>query len=85
MTKFQIILNIHFSLIQAAQNQMHTNTRSFTKLVKLKIGTKVMLTVNIHMQNRLLNDQIGIIRHFGFAQCNVSKVYVFFSHEQSDC
>ena len=54
-------------------------------MVKLKIGTKVMLTVNIHMQNRLLNDQIGIIRHFGFAQCNVSKVYVFFSHEQSDC
>ena len=33
------------ALIQAAQNQKQTNKGSLVKLLKLKIGAKVMLTV----------------------------------------
>ena len=35
------------ALIQAARNQKQTNTGGSTKLLKLKIGAKVMLTANI--------------------------------------
>ena len=34
-------------LIQAVQNQKQTNRGGLAKLLKLKIGVKVMLTVNI--------------------------------------
>ena len=38
------------ALILAAQNQKQTNTRSLANLLKLKIGAKVTLTVNIDIQ-----------------------------------
>ena len=71
------------TLIQAAQNQKQTNTAGLAKLVKLKIGAKMMLTVNIDMQDCLINGQIGIIRHIEFAQCSACKVYIKFSDEQA--
>ena len=43
-----------------------------------------MLTVNIDIQDRLINGQIGTIRHIEFAQGSVRKVYVKFSGEQVD-
>ena len=70
-------------LIQAAQNQKQTNTGGLAKLPKLKIGAKVMLTVNIDKQDRLINGQTGIIRHIEFAQGSVCKVYIKFSDEQA--
>ena len=42
------------ALIQAAQNQRQTNTGGLAKLLKLKIGAKVMLTVNIDIQDCLI-------------------------------
>ena len=71
------------TLIQAAQNQKQTNTAGLAKLVKLKIGAKMMLTVNIDMQDCLINGQIGSIRHIEFAQCSACKVYIKFSDEQA--
>ena len=41
------------ALIVAAQNQNQANTGGLPKLLKLKIGAKVMLTVNIDMQDCL--------------------------------
>ena len=48
-----------------------------------KIDVKVMLTVNIGIQDRLINGQTGIIRHTEFAQGSVRKVYVKFSDEKA--
>ena len=58
-------------LNQAAQNQKQTNTGGLAKWLKLKIGAKVMLTVNIDIQNRLIESsdaQTGIIRHINIKQ-----------------
>ena len=71
------------TLIQAAQNQKQTNTGGLAKLLKLKIGAKVMLTVNMDISDRLINGQTGIIRNIEFAQGNVHKIYVKFSDEQA--
>ena len=71
------------ALIEAAQNQKPTNTGGLAKVLKLKIGAKVMLTVNIDIQDRLINGQTGNIRHIEFAEGTVHKVYVKFSDEQA--
>ena len=50
--------------------------------VKLKIGAKVMLTVDIDIQGSLINCQTETIRHIEFAESSVFKVFVKFSDEQ---
>ena len=72
------------ALVQAAQNQKQTNTGDLAKFLKLKIGAKVMLTVNIDIKNRLTNGQTGIIRHIEFAQGSAPKVYIKIFDEQAD-
>ena len=71
------------ALMQAAQNQKQTNTGGLAKFLKLKIGVKAMLTVNIDIQDRLINGQARIIRHIEFAQVSACKVYVKFSDERA--
>ena len=67
------------ALIETARNQKPTNTGGLAKLLKLKIGAKVMLTVNIDIQDRLINGQTGNIRHTELAQDTTHEVYVKFS------
>ena len=43
------------ALIQAALNQKQTKTGGLAKLIKLKIGAKVMLTPNINIEDFLIN------------------------------
>ena len=59
--------------IQAAQNQTQTKTGGS------KIVAKVMFTVIIDIQDRLINSQTGNIRHAEFAQkyCSINICYVF--------
>ena len=71
------------ALIEASQNQKPTNTGSLSKLLKLNIGAKVMLTVNIDIQDRLINDQTGNIRHIEFAQSTVYEICIKFSDEKA--
>ena len=71
------------ALIQTAQNQKQTNTGRLAKLLKLKIGAKVMLIVNIDIQDRLINGQTGVIRHIEFAEGSAHKVHIKFSDEQT--
>ena len=71
------------AFIQAAQNQIQTNTGRLVKLLKLKTGAKVMLAVNMDMQDHLINGQTGIIRHIEFAQGGARKKYIKFSDEQA--
>ena len=53
-------------------------------MLKLKTGPKVILTVNLDIQDRLINGQTGNIGHIEFAHGSVWKVYVRFSDEQAD-
>ena len=46
------------SLIHAAQNQKLANTGCLAKTLELKIGSKVILTVNIDIEDHLINSQI---------------------------
>ena len=70
------------ALIQTARNQKQTNTGCLTNLLRLKFGAKIMLTVNIDEDHRLINSQTGIISHIEFAHGSFLRVYVKFSDEQ---
>ena len=68
--------------IPALQNQKQTNARGLAKLLKIKIGAKVMLTVNLDIHDCLINGHTGKIKHIEFVQGSVWKVYIKFSDEQ---
>lgn len=66
MTKFRIILNTQwhsFKLLRIKTKQ----TEDLTKLRKLRIGAKGLLTVNIDMQDLLINGQTRNMIHIEFA------------------
>ena len=42
-----------------------------------------MLTVNIDIQNRLINGQTGVLRHTESAEGSACKVYITFSDEKA--
>ena len=52
-------------------------------MLKLKIGAKVMLKVNLDIYGRLINSQRGNISHTEFGQGSVWKVYAKFSDERT--
>ena len=60
-----------FSIIQAAQNQKQTNIGVLAKPLQLKIGDKVILTINIDIQNHLINGQVGEVTHIDIVRNNI--------------
>ena len=70
-------------LLRIKSQQKPTNTGGLAKLLKLNVGAKVMLTVNIDIQDRLINDQTGNIRHIEFAQSTVYEICIKFSDEKA--
>ena len=44
------------------------------KMLKLKVGTNLMLTVNVDIQDHIIKAQTGIISHVEFPQGSVCKV-----------
>ena len=51
-------------------------------ILKIKIDAKVILTVNLYIQDHLTNNQTGNTSHIDFSQRTVQKVYVKFSDER---
>ena len=70
------------NVIQDAQNQKQTNTGGLAKSLQLKIGVRVMLTVNIDIQDRLINGQVGEVAHISVTNSDIQKVYIKFSDSQ---
>ena len=70
-------------MIEAARNQKQTDTEGLTKLLKLTISDKLILEVNVDMQDSLVNGQTGNIEYIESVLCNIRKVYVKFSDEQT--
>ena len=52
-------------------------------MLKLRIGAKVMLTVNVDIQDRLINGQTGNVKHIELVHGSIRKVHVKFSDEQA--
>ena len=64
------------TLIPLAQNKKQSETGGLAKCLELKVGAKVMVTVNVDIQDILINGQVGEV--VGFKIKN-SIVYLKFS------
>ena len=64
--------------IVSAQNRKQINTGGIAKCLELKVGAKVIITVNIDIKDRLINDQIDEFFEFKIVDKVINKIYIKF-------
>ena len=69
--------NVSARTIEDFQNRNQSETGGLAGLLKIKVDARVMITVNINIQDRLTNGQLGTIKHiFKDKKGLVSKIYL---------
>ena len=63
-----------------AQNWKQSDTGGFTKTLQLKIDAKVLLTINTDIQKRLVNDHIGMAKHFEIIDNDIATIFIEFNY-----
>ena len=53
-----------------------TETGGLAYSLELKINARVMLTTNINIQDRLINGQIGTVKHIEIKENEVKTIYL---------
>ena len=53
-----------------------TETGGLAYSLELKINARVMLTININIQDRLINGQIGTVKHIEIKENEVKTIYL---------
>ena len=66
------------SVIVAAQNRKQTESGGLDKCLESKVCTRVMVTENIDIQDRLTNGQVGEIFNFKVIDDDVQKICLKF-------
>ena len=67
----------HQSIV-SVQNRKQTDTEGLEKCLKLKVGAKVMVTVNIDIKVRLINDQVDEVLGIKIVDNIKNEVYIKF-------
>ena len=76
--------NVSQGDISAARNRKHTETGGLPLKLDLKIESRVMLTSNVDINDRLINGQMGIVKYFHYDNNNTIKVvYIKFDDENA--
>ena len=75
--------NVSHKLIELAQNRKQTETGGLANKLTLKMGAKVMLTVNIDISDKLINGQMGLVKNISIKNGRQSKIYVKFFDEEA--
>ena len=70
------------SMISSAQSRKQTDTGNLAKCLELKKWAKVMVTVNIVIQDRLINGKVGKVSGFEIVENNVKRVYIKFHDDE---
>ena len=65
-------------LISLAQNKKQSETGGLAKFLELKVGDKVMVTVNVYMEDMLINWEVWEVLGFEIMNSIVKKVYLKF-------
>ena len=71
--------NIPQQKINEILNRKQSETGGLARTLHMKLNAQVMLTGNIDLQDRLVNDQLGTIKYISNdTKGNVTKIYVKF-------
>ena len=68
--------------IVSAQNSTQTDTVGLEKCLELKVGAKVMVTVNIEIKDRLINGRVGEVIGFKIIDNIINEVNTKFEDPQ---
>ena len=79
----EIPKNVAQRVVQEAQNRKQSETGGLASNLTLKLGAKIMLTINIDISDKLINGQIGIVKNISFKNGKPSKIYVRFFDEDA--
>ena len=70
--------NVSKDVIERALNRNQTETGGLARTLEIKVDARVMLTVNIDIADRLINGQIGTVKHISFdLNHNILKIYIY--------
>ena len=69
-------------VIEKVLNRNQSETGGLARMLQIKVNARIMLTVNIDIADRLINGQIGTVKHISYIDCHISKVYVKFDDKQ---
>ena len=76
--------NLTVSDINRALSKRQSETGGLGTILELKVGARVMLTSNIDIEDRLINGQIGTVRHITINNATkVEKIYIEFDDEKA--
>ena len=76
--------NVNPSIIENFLNRSQSETGGRAGTLELKVNARVLLTVNVDLEDRLVDGQLVTVKHFQKNQNrNVSKIYVAFDDCES--
>ena len=68
-------MTVNILQLSLAQNKKQFETGGLAKCLEIKVGAKVMVTVNVDIQDMLINGQIGEVAGFEIMSSIEEKVY----------
>ena len=74
--KDEVPKNSKISDIREAQNRKQSETDGLASLIELKVNARVMLTTNINIEDRLINEQMGTVKHIEIKEKEVTTKYL---------
>ena len=77
--------NMSQNVIEKVLNRNQSETGGLARNLEVKVNARVMLTVNIDIADRLINGQIGTVKHISYNNINghIVKVYIKFDDAQA--
>ena len=73
--------NIASQRIKEALDQNQTDNGGLASVIKIKVNSRVMLTVNVDLSDRLVNGQLGTVKHISKnLNGKVTKIYIKFDN-----
>ena len=76
--------NVQTTVINKALNRNQSETGGLAGLLNIKVNARLMLTVNIDIADRLINGQIGTVKHILTDRGNVVKIYILMYDSNAD-
>ena len=72
--------SVALSKIEKVLNRCQSETGGLAGTLELKVNARVILTVNVDLEERLVNGQLGTVKHFQkYQNGNFLKIYIAFN------
>ena len=76
LAKDEVPKSSKISDIREEQDRKQSGADDLASLLELKITARVMLTTNINIENRLINGQMGTVKHIEIKENEVKTIYL---------